>query len=78
MNEISSTEFETLYNDVFDSDDNIKICGRNKCKILIKKCNELNAELVKTHPDYFGSDDTGYMNVENIKNFARDYFKTKN
>lgn len=49
------------YNQVFDVNGNVVACGREKCKELIKLCNE-NEE----HTD-FGDINTGFMNVENIK-----------
>jgi hypothetical protein len=49
------------YEKVFDENGNIKACGRDACKDLIREC-------TNKWPDIdFGNADTGMMNVENIK-----------
>lgn len=60
-------EFLKLYADVFEEDGSIKICTREKTIALIEKAQEL-----KTGVD-FGNTDTGYMQVDAIKNL-RDTF----
>lgn len=54
-----------LYNEVFDLDGNVKLCGREKCMDLIIAC-----EGAKKGVD-FGNRKTGMMNVENIKEFMK-------
>ena len=53
-------KFETLYRDCFDLNDNVKSCGRQKCKELITF---LGAE--------YGNAETGKMNVAKIVDFHR-------
>ena len=49
------------YKKVFDEDGDIKACGREACKALIRECED-------KWPDIdFGNSETGMMNVENIK-----------
>ena len=52
-----------LYNNVFDSMGNIKLCGREKCMDLIIACEEAQKGVD------FGNKKTGMMNVDNIKKF---------
>jgi len=57
--------FESRYNTVFDSDGNIKACGRKACIALMEACHELTGRPTTDfgNPDYFD----GRMNVEAIK-----------
>lgn len=51
------------YKDVFDENGNIKLCGREACKKLIRlmQCR---------FPDVdFGNAETGFMNTDNIKKY---------
>ena len=50
-----------LFEIVFDKDGNVKNCGRDACKKLILKC-----EQIKPGVD-FGNPENGFMNVEKIK-----------
>lgn len=52
-----------LYKQVFNEDGTVKQCGREKCKKLIRMCQNLNKDID------FGSIESGMMNVENIKKF---------
>ncbi len=54
-----------LYYEVFDTNDKITACGRDKCKSLILACQKLNPQID------FGNADTGMMNVDNIVNFKK-------
>lgn len=54
--------FVDRYNDVFDTDGSIRVCGRAKCSALIGYAYELVGSSIE-----FGSIDRGYMNVDNIK-----------
>lgn len=54
-----------LYEKVFDTNGDIKACGRDACKKLIKACQEIQPNVD------FGNVDTGMMHVENIKNLYR-------
>lgn len=58
--------FKGLYNEVFDTDGNIKNCGRAKTKELIEE-----AESIKAGVD-FGNPTTGFMNVDNIKKLYKE------
>jgi hypothetical protein len=57
---------EKLYNNVFDVNGEIKLCGRNRCKDLIFACQEKFGKDID-----FGSISTGMMNVENIKKYVK-------
>ena len=57
--------FLEKYSEVFDSNDNVTACGRVKCKELIREAKKIDKDA-----DY-GSEDTGYMNVENMKNLHK-------
>lgn len=52
--------FKTLYNEVFDKNNEVKACGREKCKNLIKL-----ASTIKPNID-FGNENTGFMNIDNM------------
>lgn len=57
--------FIDLYNTVFDSSGNVKLCGRDSCRMLIEAC-------IDRFPDVnFGNKETGFMNIKNIKRYAR-------
>lgn len=66
--------FLNLYNEVFDQDGEIMVCGRDKCKNLIYQADKLEPQ--KSHGDL----NTGYMKVQAIKNlkerycYAKDHF----
>lgn len=57
-----SSKFIEVFNEVFDNDLNVQKCGREKCKELILLARELD----KTKD--FGSIETGFMNIEELKN----------
>lgn len=61
--ELNKTQLMLLYERVFDNQGNIKLCGREACKELIRVCREMQ------HGIDFGCTDTGIMNVDNIKRF---------
>lgn len=54
-------EFFNLYNNVFDENDSIKAVGRGHTKYLIEACEQFSSNTD------FGSKNTGFMNVANIK-----------
>ena len=54
-------EFLKLYDEVFDETGAVKAVGREHTKALIEAC-----EQYSSNTD-FGSKDTGFMNVDNIK-----------
>ena len=60
-------DFLNLYNEVFDSDDKIKACGREKCKKLIKYCKKID------NYTFYGDLDTGRMDVDNIQKLKTKY-----
>lgn len=50
------------YNQVFDEKGEVKLCGRDKCKLLILECEKYdNLNLI------YGNSETGMMNIDNIK-----------
>ena len=53
-----------LYNEVFDAQGNIKVCGRKTCQELIIACQQACQE-----ERDFGNAMTGMMNVKEIKEF---------
>lgn len=53
------SKFLLIYKTVFDTDGNVKLCGRQRCKNLIHYANSIK------QGDY-GNEDTGFMNVPNI------------
>ena len=57
--------FFELYDMVFDEKGNIKACGREICKKLIEVSRNIDDKVD------FGNLDTGFMNVENIKNLYK-------
>ena len=59
MKSADRLDFLEAYDEVFDPDGSIKLCGRDKCKKLILMCESI------AHP--FGNPDTGCMYVEAIK-----------
>ena len=59
----TNVKFRELYNNCFDRDGNIKACGRDQCKLLIKFMNNTYAQ----GRQFYGDAETGVMNVENIR-----------
>lgn len=57
--------FLEKYSEVFDLNDNVIACGRVKCIELIREAKKIDKDT-----DY-GSEDTGYINVENMKNLHK-------
>lgn len=53
--------FIELYKVVFDSEDNVTACGRERCQELILLANQLESDV-----DH-GNAYTGFMNVENMR-----------
>lgn len=60
---MKNIEIIKLYKEIFDSEGNVRAVGREKCKKLISLLSEANKDID------FGNEETGFMNVENIKNF---------
>lgn len=65
---VDKKTFENSYNEVFNPNGSVKLCGREKCKDLIIACMVLSKNDAK---NYFGNPDTGMMNVENIQRFKK-------
>lgn len=57
----------TLYNEVFNSDGTVKLCGRGKCIELILECKRIDADR------YYGNTETGIMCIDNIKKLIAEY-----
>lgn len=55
------TEFNDLYDEVFDETGAIKAVGRDCTKSLIEACEQFSDSID------FGNKSTGFMNVENIQ-----------
>lgn len=54
-------KFLAIYSEVFDSEGNVLLCGREKCQELIRLANKLETDV--DHGDV----KTGYMNVKSIQ-----------
>ena len=54
-------DIKVLYDEVFDENGEVKLCGRYACMGLISACED-----IEPGTD-FGNTDTGFMNIENIK-----------
>ena len=63
------SEFLKKYNEVFNEDGTVKLCGREKCKNLIIACEVLSKNVTEGH---FGNAVTGMMNIKNIQKFRND------
>lgn len=57
--------FNRLYDEVFDANDNVKACGRVKCIQLINVANKVKS-IWMIHED-MGNETTGYINVNQIR-----------
>lgn len=57
-------EYDELYHKVFNSKDEIKICGRELTSRLIRASKHMDLDRIY---DNFGDEMTGMMNVQNIK-----------
>lgn len=64
---MSTSKFKELYDKAFDENGDIKNCGRNLCKALIREANALRPDLTKNQSLYFGNCKTGFMNITTIK-----------
>ena len=60
--EDNNRKFNQLYSEIFDSRGNVKRCGRQKCKELMKIAYAMD----NSQTDY-GDLESGFMNVKNIK-----------
>lgn len=58
-------EFEQIYHQVFDCTDEVRACGRNLCKKLIKIADEIEPN--KSHGDL----EDGFMDIDAIKALKR-------
>lgn len=58
-------KFNRLYDEVFDTNDNVKACGRTKCIQLINAANKVKS-IWMIHEN-MGNETTGYINVNQIK-----------
>lgn len=61
-------ELISKYNKVFDEDGNIKACGRDNCKALIKAIHAVSDKIV-------GDEDTGIMRVDILKEEYKNIIK---
>lgn len=61
-------DVNSLYKQVFTANGEVKAVGREKCKELIVACRELYKEKYLEDVN-FGDEDTGFMDVDKIKQF---------
>ena len=60
MDKEKTIEFFRVYREVFNISDDIVLCGKEKCRQLIRICSELDKS------EYYGNLDTGFLYLENI------------
>lgn len=60
VRKIIETQFSSIYNSVFDTEENIKACGRETCRELIRVANKLEPGVVH------GELQTGFMDSKTI------------
>jgi hypothetical protein len=58
--------FKHIFNEVFDENQNITACGRQKCKELIAAANAIN-DIDVEDDKYYGDIESGRLNIENMK-----------
>lgn len=58
-------KFNTAYNEVFDEQNEIKVCGRERCMKLINIADHIEKGI-----DH-GNIETGFMNVKNIQDLHK-------
>lgn len=64
MNTTKIEEIKELYDQVFDKDGNITLCGRETCKKLMSALNEI-FKTVK-----FGDMESGFLYVDIVKEYV--------
>ena len=57
-------EIKKAYDEVFDEDGNVRLCGREKCRNLIRLLSDEYLGI------YFGDEESGMMQVQNIKKYV--------
>ena len=62
-------EIKELYNEVFDEQGNIKLCGRDTCKKLMRALNEIYEDV------NFGDLDAGFLNIETVQKYTSKLIK---
>ena len=68
---MANLKFKEAFEAVFDEDGNVKLCGREACKRLIKACMELQPST------YFGNPITGYLNLKSYPIMRKLYEEQK-
>lgn len=58
--------FKRIFNEVFDENQNITACGRQKCKELIAAANAVN-DIDVNDDTYYGDIETGRLKIEHVK-----------
>ena len=53
--------FIKAYENVFDHNGSVRICGRNACKTLIEEAHKIDSRII------FGNQETGFMNILEIQ-----------
>ena len=54
-----------LYKEVFSDNGEVRLCGREQCKELVKELEELREDLNSID---IGSSTSGFLNIDGIKN----------
>lgn len=62
-------DFSRLYDEVFDTDGNIKACGRAKCIELINAAEKIKS--IWMMHEAMGNETTGYINVNQIRTIRK-------
>ena len=62
-------EIKELYKEVFDENNNIKLCGRDTCKKLMIALNKIYEDV------NFGDLDAGFLNIETVQKYASKLIK---
>ena len=68
---MANLRFKEAFEAVFDENGNVKLCGREACKRLIKDCMELEPET------YFGNPITGQINLNSYPIMKKFYDEQK-
>ena len=68
---MANSKFREAFETVFDENGNVKLCGREACRRLIKSAMELNPKI------NFGNPVTGQINLESYPLLKKLYDKEK-
>ena len=68
---MANLKFKEAFEAVFDENGNVKLCGRETCKQLIKACTDLEPRT------YFGNPITGQLNLKSYPRMKKLYDEQK-